>query len=91
MSTQQTQAKPRKIKPKTVVLILLIVGITLFCAFNRQPTPVWPFGGQMPLIVVILLAFAMGLAIGWIAKGLLAGRHVLAPDTPVDVVERNQR
>ena len=85
------QPAPRRkslLNLRTTVLLVLVVAITLFCVFNQWPVHVWPFGNA-PLIVVILVSFALGLGVGWLAKSILGGRHNLAPDE--SVMERNIR
>ena len=60
----------RTLNVRTVVLLVLVVLITLFCAFNRAIVYVWPFGNAV-LYVVILLAYGIGLSSGWLVKSLL--------------------
>lgn len=69
---EQTTRKSMNVR--TTLLILLVVLLTLFCAFNRHAAYVWPLG-QYPLIVVILLSFLMGAGIGWLARSLLGARR----------------
>jgi len=71
---EQTTTTRKSLSVRTILLILLVVLLTLFCVFNRSITYVWPLGNY-PLIVVILLSFALGAGIGWLAKSLMSGRN----------------
>lgn len=58
---------------KRFTLVIIGALIALFAVLNRQDVTVdWIFGSpvQTPLILVIVIAFAAGAAIGWIVAKL---------------------
>ncbi len=64
---------------KKVLLVVVVAALAVFCAFNLQPIRVWPFATQLPLFVVVLGAFVLGLAAGWVGRALASSRRKPAP------------
>lgn len=80
MSVQQPKPVRKRLSLQAVVLLLMVALLIAFCVQNLQPVQVWPF--QMaPLFVVILVAFALGLGIGWLAGSFFGGRRSGPSDT----------
>ena len=89
MSTQQQQRARKSISFRTILLVAFVAIVTIFAVENWTRVPVWPLGGEKPLIVVIGIAFALGAVIGWLAHSILFGRRSLAPEHTV--MERDER
>lgn len=58
----------QKIRMVIAALLLLLLGI--FLAMNFTSTPVWFFGlnFQLPLILLALICFAIGFMCGWVGN-----------------------
>lgn len=80
MSTQQSKPLRKRLSLRAIILLLMVVLLITFCGLNLQPVQVWPFQ-EAPLIVVILVAFALGLGIGWLAGSLFGGQRSGPSDT----------
>ncbi len=70
----QVQAKPSRMPMiRTGALILVVILVTLACAYNSQSVQVWPIG-TLPLFVIILLVFALGIGMGFLLHSAIGGR-----------------
>jgi uncharacterized integral membrane protein len=75
MSTHEPAPASRKgASFRSIVLLVLLILLAVFCILNLNIVIVKPFGAA-PLFVVILVSFFLGLVIGWIGRGLRAGRR----------------
>ena len=72
---QAPQAVKRQVSARSVIVLLFVVMLTIFAVMNRHDVPVWLIKGlNMPLFLVILLSFIMGVVIGWLVKGIQTAR-----------------
>ena len=79
MHNVEARREKRGLNLKVIALIAVVAAFTLFCVFNRDTVHVWPLGWA-PLILVILLSFALGTAAGWLGRSLFVRKPRLAPD-----------
>ena len=83
MATQTPEQTPRKqgnrIAPKTVLLVVAAVILTIFAVQNLEPATIWPLGKQ-PVIVVIFISFVLGALIGWLSRSIITPHGIARKD-----------
>lgn len=74
-ATPTTTTVPRRgMSWRTAALAVLVAALIVFCALNRTTLYVWPFG-RAPLFVVIVTAYVLGAASGWIGSSMRGRRR----------------